>query len=270
MGSIRNRILAGCLSLGFIVAATVANAEESQHENSQHLVDLTATHWCYDCTVAVIDQYGIMNGFQDHTFRGDWTVNRYELAAAVAKTYNRIRAVHKLELPSQASGKARSIGMLPEHWAYPYVRKVTEENNLLGRFFRQANAKDNYGKERMVTTFDGEKVLTRKELAYALSEFLQQMEKASGKQLAPERRQSQLAIDHDQRSPYQPEIELALNRYQFMNLHADHTFRPDDPVTRYGLAAALCKVFELFPDPVAAPSTEQVVDPDAELRDQME
>ncbi len=266
MGSIYKRIVAGCLSLGVVAAASsVALAEEQMHDKSQHLVDLTEQHWCYNCTVAVIDQYGIMNGFQDHTFRGDWTVNRYELAAAVAKTYNRIRGMHKLNLPAAANGKARSIGILPDHWAYQYVRKLAEENNLLSRFFRQIKVEEQ-GIQRTATTFDGDKVLTRKELAYALSEFLQQMEKASGKQLAPERRTSQLAIDHDVRSPYQPDIELALNRYQFMNLHADHTFRPDEPVTRYGLAAALCKVFELFPDPVAQ-TAEKTIDPNNELRE---
>ncbi|PKL75737.1 MAG: hypothetical protein CVV27_13810 [Candidatus Melainabacteria bacterium HGW-Melainabacteria-1] len=230
MGPIRPAIFACFLTLSL---ASPVLAETAQHPTSEHLVDLSENHWCYGCVVKVVDKYDVLSGFQDHTFRGDWTVNRYELAAAVARAYSQIKLSHKLVLPSPADGKVRAIGVLPEHWAYHYVRKLAEENGLLDELFEAGS-------------FHGDRVLTRKELAYAMSEFLSQMEKAMGRQLKVERRESQLAVDHDHSSVFQPHIELALNRYQFMNLHQDHTFRPNDPVTRYGLAAALCRVFELF------------------------
>lgn len=231
MGYLRACILGGLLSLG--LAAHAGAQEMAEHSTSAHLVDLSEAHWCHDCVVKVIDQYDIMSGFQDHTFRGDWLVNRYELAAAVARSYNQLKQTHHLKLASAATGRSQDIDVLPEHWAYHYVRKLVDENNLLSMMFFDGK-------------YQGNKLLTRKELAYGMSEFLMKMEEALGHPLKVERRESQLAVDHDLRSIYQPYIDQALNRYQFMNLHADHTFRADAPVTRYDLAAALCKVFELF------------------------
>ena len=237
MGSLRTGVLSGVLTL---VLATAAGAETSMHSSSDHLVDLTSQHWCHDCVVKVIDKYGIMTGFLDHTFRGDWNVSRYELAAAVARTYNLIKLSRKIELPDI---ERRELGvdvnddaskrLGPNHWAYQYVRKLAEENGLLGKLFDKGD-------------FNGEQNLTREELAYGMVEFLEQMEKSMGRSLDPGRRETQLAVDLDPNSPYHKYVDLALNRYQFMNLHADHTFRSDRPVTRYELAAALCKIFDLF------------------------
>lgn len=231
MGHLRASLCGILLSLSI---AQVASAESSLHPGSAHLVDLTADHWCHDCVVKVIDKYSVMNGFQDHTFRGDWTVNRYELAAAVVKTYTQLKQIYDLELPD-SDDPQREIDVLPDHWAYHYVRKLAQENGLLNMMFYNGK-------------YEGDKTLTRKELAYSMGEFLGQMEEAMGHSLntGSDRRHSELAVDHDLRSDYYPYVEKALNHYQFMNLHADHTFRPDAPVTRYDMAAAVCRVFELF------------------------
>lgn len=231
MGSIRTGVLSGVLTL-CLAAAALANGDH-EHMQSGHLVDLTSEHWCHSCVVKVIDDHQVMSGFYDHTFRGDWKVNRYELAAAVAKTWNYIKLTKNLDLPSPSDGKSRPIGVLPDHWAYHYVRKLAEENGLLAKMIVNGN-------------YEGERELTREELAYGLSEFLQQMEMGMNRSLEPQRREAQLAIDLPRGGDYRAHIDMALNRYQFMNLHSDHTFRPNRSVTRYELAAALCKVFDLF------------------------
>lgn len=237
MGSIRLGLMTAALCIMGTMAAPV-RAESSLHTTSEHLVDLSRSHWGYVSVVKVMDEYPILSGFQDHTFRGDWPVTRYTLAAAVAKTFNHIKSEQHLNI--QLSGnRKKDLGMLPEHWAYPYVRKLVQENGLLEKFYATGQ-------------FEGDRVVTRKELAYALSEFLQLMEKAKGSPLRPERREAQLAVDLQPRSPYHADIEKALNRYQFMNLYADHTFRAEQKVTRYALAAALASVFELFESPSSA------------------
>ncbi|MGV3523566.1 MAG: S-layer homology domain-containing protein [Candidatus Sericytochromatia bacterium] len=238
MGTLRTACISLILAL---VPASGTFAETALHPSSEHLVDLSANHWCYDCVVKVIDEYDVLSGFDDHTFRGEWQVSRYALAVAVARTYSQLKLERRLDIASVADGRAKTIGVLPEHWAYPYVRKLVEESGLLSMLMEKGN-------------FQGDRVVTRKELAYALSEFLSKLETAMGKPLQTERRESQLAVDLDMRSPFRPSIDQALNRYQVMNLFADHTFRPDAPVTRYDLSASLCKIFALFERPENAPT----------------
>jgi len=216
-----------------LFCAGPALAETQLYPASAYLVDLSEGHWCYDCTTQVVDRYAILGGYQDHTFRGDWAVDRYTLATAVARTLSLIQLSEGLPTIEAKTARERTAGVLPEHWAYPYVRKLSSEQGLLSLMLEQGQ-------------LHGQKTVTRKELAYALSEFLGYIEKLRGQPLNTERRTSQLAVDLEARSAYTRHIELALNRYQFMNLYADHTFRPEQPVTRYALSAALCKVFELF------------------------
>lgn len=235
MGYLRRLIACG---LALLITPS-ALAQTQRYPDSHYLVDLSTGHWCYACTTQVVDEYKILSGYQDHTFRGDWPASRYVLAAAVSRTLSLLQQREKLPAPEAAVGTERSAGVTPDHWAYPYVRKLRTENGLLDRLIDQGD-------------FKGDQALTRKELAYALSELLTHLEQARGQSFRPERRTSQLAIDLEIRSPYQPYIEQALNRYQFMSLYSDHSFRGDETVTRYALSAALCRVFELFNDSTLA------------------
>lgn len=229
MGYIRHFVSAALVS--WAVQSSVQAAELTPP--SHYLVDLSDNHWCYACVSQVVDDYGLLNGFVDHTFRGDWEVNRYALAAAVAKTFNQLQLEHGIQMKGPLAETTQDPGVLPEHWAFPYVRKLSAENGLLSRYYAENN-------------FEGDKVVTRGELAYGLSEFLEQLEKNSNWDFNPERRELELASDLSRKSPNARYIELALNRYRFMNLYADHSFRPEKPVTRYALAAALCRVMALF------------------------
>lgn len=236
MGTLRS---VACVIASALILSQAAFAEQSSHSASEHLVDLSRSHWGHHCVVKVVDTYPIMQGFQDHTFRGDWTVNRYELAAAVAKTFNYLQSSQKLSLPVLKT--SYSTGVSPDHWAFPYVRKLAQENGLMSMLIQNGS-------------FNGDQVVSRKELAYALSELLSLIESSRKQPLMNEKRVSELAIDLKPRSPYQQSIHQALNQYQFMSLYADNSFRPEAPVTRYALAASLCKVFEAFE--TEAPTTQ--------------
>jgi len=172
-----------------------------------------------------------MQGFQDNTFRGDWIVNRYELAATVAKTFDQLQSSQYLRLAPPTV--TRVSGVSPDHWAYPYVRKLSQVDGLMSMLMLDGE-------------FKGEQVVTRQEMAYALSEIMHLIESNRKEPLMAEKRVGELAFDIEPRSPYQPSIFQALNKYQFMSLYADNSFRPETPVTRYALAASLCKVFEAF------------------------
>lgn len=51
-------------------------------------VDVPAKHWAYDA-VSKLAQAGIVDGYNDGTFRGDKTMTRYEMAQIVAKAMTR-------------------------------------------------------------------------------------------------------------------------------------------------------------------------------------
>lgn len=233
MGSLLRSSL--IFSSGIILLGSAAFAQADNKPASSYLVDLSKNHWCYACSTDIVDKYQVLSGYQDHTYRGDWDVNRYTLAAAVARSFEYIQMQFGLDVYPEVTRKVPNIGIPSDHWAYSYVYQLAIKNDLLSQLFS-----DNQ--------FNGEQVVTRKEMAYAISEFMVYLERKSGKQLIPERRQSQLAIDLEQRSPFNDYIELALNRYQFMNLYEDHTFRPEEAVTRYDISASLCKIFKIFED----------------------
>ncbi|MGE3723959.1 MAG: S-layer homology domain-containing protein [Candidatus Sericytochromatia bacterium] len=231
MGPIYRILTGGLLASLLLLNPTPAQAAEPVP--SAYLVDISAPHWCFDCVGKVVNDYRLMDGYTDHTFRGDWKVTRFALAAVTNKLLNQIRLTHAIDIQPVVKREA-IVPALPEHWAYPYVRTLLQEYDLTQVMFDKAQAKD------------GDQPATRKHVAYVLSELLMRAEKASGKSLGEGIRMAEKSQDMDARSQYSPYIAAALNRYQFMNLYHDHTFRPENTISRYEMAAVLCRVTHLL------------------------
>ncbi|PIQ29005.1 hypothetical protein COW36_18595 [bacterium (Candidatus Blackallbacteria) CG17_big_fil_post_rev_8_21_14_2_50_48_46] len=231
MGSIYRLLTAGLLATSALAAQPV-QAEEQTAPPSTYLVDISASHWCFDCVGKIVNEDRLMGGYTDHTFRGDWKVSRFALASIANKLLNQIRLGYEIKIQPDVNPE-RPVPALPEHWAYPYVRTLLQEYNLAGMMFT-ADAPN------------GDLPISRKHVAYVLSELLMKAEATSGQQIEEKIRLVQKAQDVESRSAFSPYIEAALNRYQFMNLYHDHTFRPEAPVSRYELAAALCRISDLL------------------------
>lgn len=225
------RILTGGL-MAALLWLNHAPAQAADPLPSTYLVDISAPHWCFDCVGKVVNDYRLMDGYTDHTFRGDWKVTRFALAAVANKLLNQMRLTYAIDIQPVVKPDA-IVPALPEHWAYPYVRTLLQEYDLSQEMFKNSRAQD------------GEQPATRKHVAYVLSELLMRAEKASGQSLGEGIRLAEKSQDMDGRSQYSPYIAAALNRYRFMNLYHDHTFRPDNPISRYEMAAVLCRVTEL-------------------------
>ena len=221
-------------SLSFVLMANLtimqpalAQDMQSDHTTSEHLVDLSRSHWCYDCTVDVLDKYQVMQGFSDHTFRGDRPITRYELASALLKTQKKLFRTQGISL-AFPEGSHPQVLLRDNHWARKDVTELISYRGLLGDW-----AKD----------FEGDKLATREDLAYALSELLRAYREQKGTLAPPAERISALGIDIAPHSSHYEAIQQMLNQ-QLMSLYPDHTFRSDQVVTRYALAASLCKLFE--------------------------
>jgi hypothetical protein len=101
-------LIAGTVSLG-AVALTAESA--AAFTPVSELKDVPPTHWAYNAIQTLVEKYEVMEGFPDNTFRGNRTLTRYELAAALAKVMAKVE-----EMISSATGAPISVdkGLNPE------------------------------------------------------------------------------------------------------------------------------------------------------------
>lgn len=60
--------------------------------SAEQMVDLAPNHWAYNAIKVLMERYRVVGGFPDKTFRGEKSVSRYELAAALAQIMDKIQA----------------------------------------------------------------------------------------------------------------------------------------------------------------------------------
>jgi hypothetical protein len=72
------------LLVGGIAAPAMAMTPVSE------LKDVSPDHWAYNAIQTLVEKYQVMEGFPDRTFRGNKTLTRYEMAAALAKVMARV------------------------------------------------------------------------------------------------------------------------------------------------------------------------------------
>lgn len=70
------------------------------------LTDVGPDHWAYRAIALLIDRYGVMDGFPDHTFKGNAPVTRYQLAAALVKVILRMEQLSRGGRPIAPTDRA--------------------------------------------------------------------------------------------------------------------------------------------------------------------
>ena len=77
-------LLAASVMLTGAVALSTGSATPAQAITSvDELSDVNTSHWAYDALRDLVERYDVIEGYPDHTFRGDRTPTRWELAAAL-------------------------------------------------------------------------------------------------------------------------------------------------------------------------------------------
>ena len=106
-------------------------------KNQNSFSDVTQNDPAYKA-VELLNQYSIMEGYGNGTFRGTKEINRFELAAVLARFLDKIGV--------NASSQAPNFSDVPEnHWAYNSIAKVSglmegygdgtfRGNNVMNRF----------------------------------------------------------------------------------------------------------------------------------------
>ncbi len=62
----------------------------AQQTSVDQLSDVKPTDWAYQALKSLIEKYGVMTGLPDGTFKGDRAVTRYEFAAGLAATLDKV------------------------------------------------------------------------------------------------------------------------------------------------------------------------------------
>jgi S-layer homology domain len=102
-------LLAGTVTLAGTAMLTAAPAAALTPVSE--LKDVSPDHWAYNAIQTLVEKYQVMEGFPDRTFRGNKTLTRYELAAALAKVMARVE-----QRIAQATGQPVEVepGVNPE------------------------------------------------------------------------------------------------------------------------------------------------------------
>lgn len=81
-----------------------ANKTVIEEEGEVIFTDITPNHWAYKSLKKLAEEYGIMGGFPDNTFRGNRNLTRYEAAAMLKKLMDKVEdLVAKASKPTYAT-----------------------------------------------------------------------------------------------------------------------------------------------------------------------
>ncbi len=78
------------LSTVALAADTKVRNVVIEDEGQMSFTDVSPNHWAYSSIKKLYEEYGVLGGFPDGTFRGNRNLTRYEFAAAVSKVMDKV------------------------------------------------------------------------------------------------------------------------------------------------------------------------------------
>lgn len=199
---------------------------------SRQFVDISQKHWAYSAVVDMVDNYQIIGGFPDHTFRGNKQVNRFELIACTYKMLTKLEKLYNINLKGSASYNIIIVDVPVPHWAYSAVQETINSYHVPTHELKGG-------------IFGGEELINRYELAYTLVNFLQLIERVSNKIIDAQIDVSRKLQDLDENFWPTTNVKLAIDRYGVMNVFDNSTFRGNNTITRYELVAGFKKLVQI-------------------------
>ena len=113
----RKRVLSLLLTAALAAALLAAPGSGAEAWREMNLTDVPETAWYYPY-VKDLYESGIVDGFEDGTFRGEETI-------AWGQAFKLITLAIGCQVPEPVEGK---------HWAYPYIQ-LARDNRLLKYYF---------------------------------------------------------------------------------------------------------------------------------------
>lgn len=119
--------------------------------------DVPAKHWSYEA-VTKLTKAGIIDGFNDGTFRGDKTVTRYEMAQVVAKAMTKSLNADQKNMVDKLSKEfmveLNTMGLKVDGMQNQIDKMVKISGDARARYFQTKDVKD-YTDYRARINFDG-------------------------------------------------------------------------------------------------------------------
>lgn len=193
---------------------------------SETFRDVTSGHWAESAIEQVAIKRTLMQGFPDFTFRGETAYSRSQFAQALQGL------IWELEAISKVSWK--------EAIAKPH--KFTDADSTI------LSLANNYGLFEglsLGSTFDGDKVLTRYEMAKVINNLMSLAER-KGVVAVPPLSPRNPYSDLEQSAPFYHEVLAVTERYRVMVGYPDNTFRGSQELTRFEFAATCAQTFPLI------------------------
>jgi hypothetical protein len=232
-------------TVSFIISVLLIPCPAVQAKSlSSELVDLHKNHWAYNATTKLIDKYSLIQGFPDHTFRGEKGVNRYELSVITGNVIKYLEEKRKISLKTNESipedYKNKSLGDIPKNnWARPAVVSLKDNYNLI-----LSPPYEN--------TFGGNKNITRQELAFTLDKLISLLKQDLMDKNPYEVPSAAPAIQKAEvpakkitpESWAEQSIKNMINYKIMIGFSEKNDFKPLEEVNRYQLAIALVKTLD--------------------------
>lgn len=106
----KKRLLVNAVAVAFVL-----NTSGAVLAASHQVVDVSANHWAYAAVTKLVHD-GMIEGYDDHTFRGANSISRYEMAVMVAKAMSNLEKANETDkaliekLSVEFSNELDSIG----------------------------------------------------------------------------------------------------------------------------------------------------------------
>lgn len=222
------------VTLSILIVFLFYSFNQTVLSSTTDFVDLSSKHWAYESVIDIVNKYKLIEGFPDRTFRGDKNVNHYELAIIVDKYLTQLEQKYNILLEDKNRGDGVVITDIPKnHWAYESVYSMVNGYHILTH---KING----------TKFEGDKLVTRYDLAYTLYSIINLLEQKKGNITLKEVDISRKLLDLDETHWANLSVKMVIDRYQIMSPFADFTFRGKKEITRYELVVSFLKMIKLI------------------------
>lgn len=218
-----------------IVSVVISSSMPAYAVNSEDLVDIHKSHWAYIPVIKILDDYQLMSGYPDHTFRGNKTVNYYELSVIALDFIHFLEKEHKISLrPSEKvlnSYQDISLKSIPEnHWAYNAVNELKDKYRIVLFPFESED-------------FHGDQSIDRYELALAIDLIISMYPSNSEKDRNPYAKIAR-KISNIGKDKYEKSAKKLSEQEIMVGYGENNDFHGEEKVTRYQLAATLNNAIE--------------------------
>jgi hypothetical protein len=231
--------------LSFLIALLLISGQAAQAKPlSSDLVDLHKNHWAYGAATKIVDKYGLIKGFPDHTFRGEKGVNRYEFSVIILNLIKYMEDKRKISFKPlegiSVSYNNKSLADIPKtFWAQAAIMELKDNYNLI---LSPPSEK----------AFAGNKNINRLELAYAIDKVISLATKKDLMDKNPYEQPAEPLINPAENTitPLTPEQWAEnsiknLTDYKIMvGFTGSGNFNGNGEVNRYQLASVLVKAIE--------------------------